>query len=224
MSEKVVIDLGEFILKKTSGWDFYRKCDKKRVTYESFARVYVEEDSIHVSKKTEYGFIRAIYSKKAEKRIDFYDECIECGQNFLVRKQGEHGWDFYDKDGKRITRENFLRVSQIDRFVEVQKHAFLSRFSWGLYDNTGKEILAPEWLDIRVITSKYTDIPMYITVRDYQERWGLCSLDGTFILSTEKLKSMMWSTKEAKEYLTAIDNEDNQYLFEYSSEGLKRIN
>lgn len=226
---KAKIDLGEFALRKNldDTWDFYLNQDGrsiKRYTYEAFQPIKIVGNAVYVSKRVnKYGVKYAIYSRTGEMKVDFSDTIRECGSILLVEKTLNFGWDFYTKEGERITYENFSFALNVGKFVKVFKKNSIGQFGWGLYNDKGQEIISANWNDILIISSKILDRPIYIILKDNMGNCGVCNLDGSFIVRPEDFYSIECIEEDSIEYVEVKDNSGKGVIYEFVDEGLKKV-
>lgn len=203
MNKKDVIDLGEYILKKNQylGWDFYRKDEEnghQQCTYGSFHYVEVRGKIVFVSKTINGNIAKGIYDVTGKPKIELTQNFIDCKSTFLVKPDGSEekntGWDFYTKEGERITHKEFDMVSAVGKLVIVKKRRTLELLECGVYNIEGKEILPIQWKEI-LLYKKIAKEP------------GKLELLGTM----------------DNECLKVTDSSDNEGLYEFSNEEIKEI-
>ena len=230
MKKREVIDLGHHLLKQDycGSWDFYRKYDKEgnliRRTYEEFDSVKVIGEAVYVLKNDSGILKQAIYNHYGEIKISFLDVVIDCGATLLVEKVLDGSWDFYTKEGNRVTYREFEDVKLVGDLVVVLEYAYNKCFNYGVYNNMAQELIHPEWKEIDVVTNKQNGQPLYILLKNYEGSWGVANTDGSLIMTPNNLAGLKRQNEGENRILVLTDRTGKEVKYNMSENGLLKLN
>lgn len=192
MSNHVVerIDLGKVIINKNFNgrWDFYQKEDTgnnfQRLTRDEFESVEVVGDVVYARKKNKRGEeVLGIYDFNGWVKL-YPKKVIDCGETFLGQNSLDYSWDFYTKQGERITDEEFSAVEVFGNLIRVARTDILS-FEVGIYNSKGEEVLPVKYRENMFIVADEDKNPVCIADRVYYNRWKFYNPDGTTLTELE---------------------------------------
>lgn len=184
------IVLGDTVLIKDERlrWDFYKNehgNNPLRITHQEFKSVEVIGNVVYGRKYDKKGELLGIYDLNG--RVKLYPKrVIDCGETFLGQNHLDHSWDFYTKQGERITDKEFSSVEIFGDLIRVEKDWCIS-FEVGVYNCKGEEIIAMDYHENLFIVADENENPVCIADRVYYNRWKFYNPDGTTMTEIEDI-------------------------------------
>ena len=132
---------------------------------------------VYARKKNKRGEeVLGIYDLKALEKL-YPKKVIDCGETFLAENHLDYSWDFYTKQGERITNEEFSTIKVLGNLIRVARTNLLS-FEVGVYNSKGEEILPVKYRENMFIVADEDKNPVCIADRVYYDRWNFYNPDG----------------------------------------------
>lgn len=148
---------------------------------------------------------------------------VDLEESVLIQN-GAGKWDFYSKDGKRITNKEFDSVYIIGNLIKVAKEKLFSNWQYGVYNTKGEEIIPVEYSDIIIYKRDSNKNSSYIMVKVNNIYWVPCNVKGEVLIKPEELAVISNPTIDEKQYLKLVDRKENEFFYEILDGGIKKVN
>jgi len=182
------IVLGDAVLIRDEyRWDFYRNDNgnnPRRITNERFESVEVIGKVVYARKDNKRGErVLGIYDLNGQVKL-YPSKVIDFEATFLRQNHLDYSWDFYTKQGERITDKEFSSVEVFGNLIRVSRNCIVS-FEVGVYNSKGEEVLPVKYRENMFIVADKNRKPVCIADRVYYNRWKFYNPDGTTLAELE---------------------------------------